>query len=75
MPGPGAYNPRLIQTAHCFSVGSSNRANLVVNDNPGPGFYGNTESTLGGPKVILIIMVKKIKMVFFSALHCRKIRK
>ena len=52
MPGPGAYNPRLIQTAHSFSVGSSNRAKIVANENPGPGFYGVSESTLGGPRVI-----------------------
>ena len=52
MPGPGAYNPRLIQTAHSFSVGSSNRAKIVINENPGPGFYGVSESTLGGPRVI-----------------------
>lgn len=54
LPGPGNYNPRLIQTAHSFSVGAGKRASLVENDNPGPGYYVGAQSTLGGPKVKLI---------------------
>lgn len=50
-PGPGNYNPRLISTAHSFSVGFSKRSNLSNNNNPGPGEYGQTFSSLGGPKV------------------------
>ena len=54
MPGPGNYNPRMIQTAHSFSVGSGKRSNLIGNNNPGPGYYGVSQSTLGGPQALFI---------------------
>lgn len=61
VPGPGEYNPRLIQTAHSFSVGSSKRATFGQTDTPGPGFYGLNGSTLGGPRVI----IKNIGLLYY----------
>lgn len=57
-PGPGNYNPRLIQTAHSFSMGAGKRSSLTRSENPGPGYYAIAHTTLGGPKVLFFL--KKI---------------